>query len=298
MTRAPLAVLGVALLLTGGCARIVDANGYGFDDVTPLCPPVTEDQCRSGERFMYLVTELDTAREDTPGVLNGLNLDHSTDTVCGHEDFTAPDGTPGIDNQFVPLVLAAEASGGFDLAETSHQSVLDAMQLNLVDVTLVDDLEDDPCVQVTLRQGRPPAGMDASILDQEAPFGDVDVGVRLDYLTGAFMDPRACIQGGRLLVDFGGGRSRFPLGEEPIEISTSRNRINGRITPDRLLDTMQGGAVDTAEFSLAVEEGLGFSPEAFLSGQADLDPNGAGRCESLSFGFELEGVRVEPGNLL
>lgn len=294
-----LALAMTSLFGATGCALVVDANDYDFGaSEVPLCPPVTDEQCGTGERYTYLATSLDTARETEAGAVNGFDLDQTTAAVCGHDDHTAPDGTPGIDNGFLPLVLALEASAGISLAETSHQAVLDAVQLNLIDVSNVDDLDNDPCVDVALRQARLPEGVDATVLDQEAPFDEVDVGVRLDYETPSFTDPRACIVDGRLLVDFGDGRSRFPVGEEPIEIFTSRNRLSARLTEDRLLDGVQAGAVDTAEFSATIEEVVGFSPMAFLDGQADLDPDEAGRCQSLSFGFVLDGVRIEPGNLL
>lgn len=91
----------------------------------------------------------------------GLNLDGKN----GPNDFTHPDGTPGIDNQLfraTGCLVGYRAPDGLQYIFLKQAIKQQTFSRLMVELTGVDDLADDPEVQVTLYRGRDRLLTDAS----------------------------------------------------------------------------------------------------------------------------------------
>jgi hypothetical protein len=108
-------------------------------------------------------TCLEPTSVDTPPMLTvegkiayGENLDGNTDgsatpLSCPHENFTSPDGRPGIDNQLYRLlgcVFGFRSFGYFD-ANPNNNRKTQGLGMILIEITGVDDPRNDASVEVT-----------------------------------------------------------------------------------------------------------------------------------------------------
>jgi hypothetical protein len=164
--RAPI-LFACALALLGGCAE--DAGGASAE----LC-----SVSRSDESHLVVATQLHFMVPDDDGVSVGFDLDDrvsgaSDPPSCNRPDYVSPDGTPGIDNQFSVLWDVLVSAVG-DAVEGLVQGVInDGSLLLFFRLEGVDDMQNDPCVNVALFKGagRPDLGTSGFI----APSQTFDV---------------------------------------------------------------------------------------------------------------------------
>ena len=148
-----------------------------------LLPGCTDDAglCATGQQRdtqIVVTSQLHFVVPDEDGVSEGFDLDGRVsgekDTPsCSRRDYVAPDGTPGIDNQFSELWKVLIAAVG-DAVEGLIQGVInDGTLLLIFRVEGIDDPVNDSCVNVSLFKGagRPDLGTDGFI----APSQTFDV---------------------------------------------------------------------------------------------------------------------------
>lgn len=92
------------------------------------------------------------------GVIPGFDLDgHTTtpgnDEGCGKPDLTAPDGTPGVDNQLGNLWPALAPLIGTQLEGLLQGAVNEGRVLIMVEIAELDDLQNDDSVTVNIYRG-------------------------------------------------------------------------------------------------------------------------------------------------
>ncbi len=156
-----------ALALLAGCADDAGGASAGLCSVS-----------RSSDSQLVVATQLHFVVPDDDGVSVGFDLDDRVSGArdapsCNRPDYVAPDGTPGVDNQFSVLWDVLVSAVG-DAVEGLIQGVInDGTLLLLFRLEGVDDFQNDPCVNVALFKGagRPDLGTSGFI----APSQTFDV---------------------------------------------------------------------------------------------------------------------------
>jgi len=289
------AVASLLLLVLGGCSLSTDVNDYVFVD-SPCPRPAHE--CSGGRTMWFVISKNDIARSsgDMGQIVPGFDIDGTTDAVCGHRDQISPEGTPGIDNATTPLLSVVE-----DPMHPFPEATLDAIlagQLTIIQLSNVDDLANDDCIDMQIRQGLVPRGEDpATYLDADSdrvldPNLVVDVGG-----LGA-RDKRACTVGGVLHAYQGDTAALLPITADPTagpaEVETAALHTRAIVSEDGLTDAWEGGglAVEDVVAILRLSEQPGLV--SLLQRAADLYPGPDGSCSHLSFSFTFEAIPFTP----
>lgn len=87
-----------------------------------------------------------------------------TAATCAHEEFTAPDGRTGIDNQYYRFMgCEAAVKGAVKNAPSRRDSVKQMLFYRiLLEITGVDDERNDDAIELTIYKGRDPLVVDAA----------------------------------------------------------------------------------------------------------------------------------------
>ena len=122
-----------------------------------------------GNGPLFATRTVDLVGADADGHARGFNLDGTLgghDADCPMEDYTAPDGTPGIDNQVAKLLPILEANIGKALPTLVQTSVNDGQLSILVEIIGLDDPTRNGTVDVIFHQGagKPLLGTDGIML--------------------------------------------------------------------------------------------------------------------------------------
>ncbi len=107
---------------------------------------------------------------DGPAIVAGLDLDGedsstaSDTTACPHDDFTSPDGTTGIDNQYwraYGCVAAHQPGGLADRMYASGNFIREGIPM-LVEITGVNDRRNDDEVEIRILSSADTVSLDAN----------------------------------------------------------------------------------------------------------------------------------------
>lgn len=116
------------------------------------CEPSTSGTCAADPEEVWIVSELAFGRAEGR-VAPGFDLDGQIGVQCGTRDFTAPDGTPGIDNALAELLPLVEAQvGGLRLDGLVQNSIATGQILLAFQLAGVDGHVDDGCVGLRMRR--------------------------------------------------------------------------------------------------------------------------------------------------
>ncbi|MEO8604461.1 MAG: hypothetical protein ABI629_17955, partial [bacterium] len=155
--------------VTGTSAGVVCPGGFNlnpFEQVPPLADDCNDPTASHDAVFKTL---------SAAATVDGVDLDDTVSTradgdACAHDDFTDPDGAPGIDLQYWRAIGCVRGFQAGEIADTVvDQAVRDGSMTILVEVRGVDDAQndDDVRVQIYASTDPPPLGADGSVL----PFG-------------------------------------------------------------------------------------------------------------------------------
>ncbi|MEZ4433847.1 MAG: hypothetical protein R3F65_15690 [bacterium] len=230
------------------------------------------------------------------GVSEGFDLDAHvsgrTDPIgCRVADFEAPDGTPGIDNAFSQLLPLIEAGGGQALEGLVQSAVNEGDMLVVFELDGLDDLIDDDRLSLSVFRGTgdPFIGTDDRIepwqtydIDMAAPWShDADA-----RLTGGVIEAGPIdfelpifVFDFEFMITARDARLRLELGPHgPV-----RGVLGGAISIQNMLDIVEN--IDGGQQLPGIIRTLGAT-------YADLDPDEAGNCQSLSvaIAFDLTGA--------
>lgn len=279
------------LLATLGCAD--DPGADPFAGPAPAQCPAT-----AVERSI-VVTRMRFVKASAPGVSEGFDLDGrvsgSDDAAsCRRVDFTAPDGTAGVDNQLSYLVpvLEAQTAGALDAA---IQAAINGGQLMLsVTVEGLDDRRNDPCVHLVFRQlrGVPFVGSDQRI-DPGQTF-EVARDQPVSQVTARLRDG---------VVEAGPFTLALPVAvlDARFVLTLHNARVRLRWRDDDTFDGLIGGAIPADEL-IATVQTLGIPDELralvarLIRGITDSAPDADGNCQRFSAAmlFEGRGAFVNP----
>ena len=270
---------------TASDADIVDA------EAPEVGPPSTPTSGLTVIDTMGFATPEDGV-DGTPGFnLDGLVSDGRAPDSCGHADMTAPDGTPGVDNQLAAIVPLFELAGIGAAEDLIQNAVTNGGLLLMFQLDDVDSWQNDPEVTLTLRAGAgvPLLGTDGLVLagqtfslHPESP----------ETVAGA-----ASIRDG--VLEAGPFDLRIPVEVFGLayKLLLSESRVRARLTEDGgLAEGLLGGAVayeDLLEVGrLAARDDGSVLPaiEAVFGQSLDLRPDADGRCTHVSGAFRFSAV--------
>lgn len=278
-------------------ALVASLTGCGDEPVTAATVDAGAPRARCdspGRARTVVLASFGFVRVDAmrANVAEGFDLDGHVSATgdpvgCRHADFTAPDGTPGVDNQVARLlpVVDSMTGGAFD---GLIQSAVNNGQL-LVAVTLegVDDARDDDCVTLVFQrvQGMPLVGADMRL----------DPGQTFDLMRDeAVTRAPARIRGGVVEA----GPFTLPLPVAALDARFTLNlydaRVRATLRDDGGLAGVIGAGISAREFGdtisrYGIGEGLQMSIGGALRLFADLAPDEAGgACTQVSAGVRFD----------
>jgi hypothetical protein len=276
------ALLPLAAPLLGAC---------GGDDEPAPCSD-------SGRHLGAVITFATFARQLDDATAEGVDVDgmatgKQDEVGCFQQDFTAPDGRGGIDNQFATLLPLIEDFVGSENIDAILEGAIANGQLLLVlDVGGVDDPLNDSCVDVTLG-----AGTGTPLLDTEGlyeayqTFGFDAVAAPISHLPGGRIDNG--------VLDVGPGDLTLPVRilDADFNLVLRSGRFHLDVTPDALggvwLSGYAGGGIAVDDFS-AIIAGLNISDDIMMSVVpllaviADLGQDETGACSQVSAALRIE----------
>lgn len=155
---------GLLVVLLAGCAG--DAGQAPRDTAAASCD--------SEDNTVAYVVRLLAFSDAQDGVSEGFNLDDHVSVAgeaggCGKQDLVDPDGVEGIDNALAGLLPALEQTEGVAVESLVQEAVNTGALLIALEMTGVDDLQNDDCVTVRVgrAQGDPLIGNDGLLLDSQ-----------------------------------------------------------------------------------------------------------------------------------
>ena len=298
---------------------LVVGCGSETDDPAMMAQLCESETCES-HFFVANLVKVGQADPATPTIVPGFNLDGLVSTLddpegCFHEDFTSPppESTPGIDNQLGPIAMAL--AGTLDLDDAIRGNIEEGSLLILMKVEDIDDPMNDPRVTASLYLGALECGEPTA---ECAPVVDNGSG-RLEAGQTFNIDSRSLGSGGEPVVLAEGAivNGRLDVGPIPLDLSitlegttVTLNVEDAQIEADLASDGASlsggviGGALDIDETVASLSAAIPELPEelvrSVLTGQADLLPDEAGDCQSVSVGLvfgattAVEGTVVTP----
>jgi hypothetical protein len=253
------------------------------------CNSEPADDCRTGERKLWVMRSIEFARFEGDEAA-GFDLDDDEGKVCGHEDWTAPWGAEGVDNNLARLIPALESTEAVAVEAILLQTINRGELLILVETDAVDDPFEDRCVDATLMRGLPPVevGTDDLLLPGQTLEIDPDAPSSPTY-DGHIRDGVLHARGIQLSLP-------FQVLNEPIDFDISDGQLRMEVDEETgLAQGVAGGGVHVPSL-LAMANDLGIDDEvkgllnSVLPLMADLDADGDGECESLSIAFHFEAI--------
>ncbi|MCS6797874.1 MAG: hypothetical protein NZ898_05005 [Myxococcota bacterium] len=281
-----------------------------------------------GPTYFWVVNELNVAGANEMGIAPGFNLDgrvsdESDAQGCNKPDYTSPppDNEPGVDNQLGPI-LDALGGMGVDVGMEAQMAMAEGNLVVLVEATDVDDLRNDRSVGLSLLVAARKACMtgDADctptwtcdMADRECrppldSMGRIRAGGTFDVSRASYMadgmTPLVSVTGSIVNGRFRGGPIdlMLTLPVRGAELTLRIRRAQVRFNPSMTAATQGviGGSLNIDETVMAIRSVSTEIPESLvrsvLEGNADLDPNAEGECESISLGMTFAGVNATKG---
>lgn len=257
--------------------------------------PVEEAPAVADPRtYTIVMSTLAFGRRDEQGAAWGFDLDGHVsaagdDEGCGHADLVDPDGLPGVDSAFSGIVPTLEASEAGAVEGLVQDSIENGQLLLLVELSGVDDPENDDCVDVRVVRGAgtPLVGTDGTLLD----------GQTFAAAPGAQPEEVACVP----LVDGSvrAGPFAIDLDLQVLDVELTFGLAEAYVRLDLAPDGRTawgyfGGGVPTSDILVIVDEGdlQDIAPlvRSLVGAAADMEPNDAGTCDALSIVFEFGGI--------
>jgi len=271
--------------------------------------PDSEPACGGDKTNVFVISQLSFSREVSDGVSAGFDLDGATtaagdETGCGLQDYTDPDGTPGIDNQFarvLPVLETTEAQALEPLiqAAVDDGSLLITLELGHVDTDISTSGgsagsvvgTSDSCVDFALARatGTPSIGTDGRMewyqtLAREPNSARSEAGqVVLEdgrlQAQGLEVTIPVTILGHELLVTVLSGSLRFDVQPD----GSVAGYLAGGLDQSQLLSIAETDNIDSEVTDLV---------SSLLDYNVDLAPDDAGTCQQLSITLKFVAIPV------
>jgi hypothetical protein len=280
-------------LIATAIALSLYAIGCADDQETTSAASPALD-CGPGTPRSFVITNLGFTRVDpetqaAPGFdVDGVVSDGSDAASCYKKDFTSPEGTPGIDNQLAALIPDVEAILGNAVDGLIQGAINNGDLLIVLDVTGADNLQDDPCVDLTVRTvlGKPTLGTDGVIEAYQTydpdPEGEVSRATQ-----GKIEDGVLTIGPFELAIPIAIFDVAFT-----IHVHDALVRLGVGAEDGIPKEGMLGGGVVGQEIIDGVKDGAGvykYIPvlTVVMKGSTDLARDAEGTCQQISAGLRI-----------
>ncbi|MCA9580926.1 MAG: hypothetical protein KC416_03970 [Myxococcales bacterium] len=273
--------------------------------------------CGGEESLFYVLGAIDVARptEAEGSEARGYDLDCRSDLACecreqkGNgecKDFTGPDGTKGIDNQFARLeaaimsVLPISAEIKKNIGEGD---LLILVELSNLDTKDISDATDDECVTVDILTGLVPGGglpeLDGDVLKPGQTF-DIDSRSIEDMVP--LVRVTATLTKGKLKAGPTTLPLTLPFGSENVELTIQDAQLTANVTATELSAGLLGGVLDVTETIGAVTKVEKYAEidevlEPLLTKFADMNPDDDNACTAVSAALTFEGIEAKKGKV-
>lgn len=259
--------------------------------------PCPDDTCGSVDATAsWVVTRMDFARRDEE-TGNGLGFDidgHVTSAGdsegCGLPDIEDGQGNAGIDSAFAALLPTLEATQAVAVSGLIQDSINSGELLIMPELTRVESIDDDECVDFTLwrAEGDPMMGTDGVILDAQT-FAHSDA-VEPGVVRSAFVEDSTLLVSG---FDYD-----LPLQvlDLAVVFHTTDVHLYQEMQEDGTVWGYFGGAVPLSDFDAITEltdiGDVGELLAGLLPYAADIDLDDDGECDAITITFEYEGTEA------
>ncbi len=251
------------------------------------------ESCGDPESTHTLVLSVLTfGRTEDDGTTWGFDLDgrvsDATDWEgCYRPDQVSPEGVEGIDSAFTLLVSPLEATEGAAVEGLIADSIVNGELILLIELSGVDDLYNDDCVDATLYRGSgtPLVGTDGVILDGQT----FSINDQIDPLVarGSIVDGAMVVSGLQVLLP-------LQILDAELELSLNNASLRANLAEDGHATGFFGGGVPTHQITdIAYEEdvdSLAELIEGLVDLSADLEPDDLGVCQEISLTLEYEAI--------
>jgi hypothetical protein len=277
-------------------SSIAACGGAADDTIYPEADGTTSLPEDGPQSRLVVFQKLGVAKLVEEGMAPGFNIDALVSEAgdaegCGHADLTAPDGTPGIDNQLAGLVPLLELAGLGAFESLLQSTIEDGGILIMLQIDGVDDFLNDDEVSVMVRAGHgvPLLGTDGLVLSGQT--------FSLNEESPDSLAENARIEDG--VLHAGPFEARLPLVVFGMkyEITFHNTQIRAEITDDGgLVNGLMGGGVALedlyaiGEIAAADDASVLAGIKLVVGGAGDLAPNEAGECQQISGTFEFAAV--------
>ena len=241
----------------------------------------------SRSSYQLLVTGLRFPFEGPEGIVPGFDLDGAVSDPsqphpCGWDDFTSPYGTPGIDNQAAILSPLFDAVG-FGQAHQYLQTSIEASGFFILfDLSGVDDLENDPEIDVVYEVGGGSGVMDSA-------------GTLVPYQTMCVQDDSPSVVATEAYIEDGVLHAKFDaivllisMFERVYPFTIAETHLMGNISGEGFItDGVVGGRLSIEELLNLISKmgqnqgGLTETMQPIIAGLGDL-PSESGECGGMS----------------
>jgi hypothetical protein len=260
------------------------------------------DRCVGGKSQTTIISKLAFARQKE-GVTAGFDIDGFTSdgfqteqqetTSCSQMDFEDANGKQGIDNQLARLMPLLDTVTAADVNLIIKGAIENGQLLTTVTLDGVDDLQNDPCVEVTFKAalGTPTLGTDDE-LDPSQTF-EHDVTGPTSRAVGAIKD--GYLEVGPFELDL-----LVVVFAEKFNLHLSRAYVRAKLDPSepgRMTGAI-GGGVKIQELDEIIQQfdlnsGERDAASNFVKGLGDLDYDPATKkCTAISVGVTMSGRRA------
>lgn len=288
--RSGLSLLALALpLLLSSCDDTVFGEG---DEVMadPDAPSCDSDL----HKAVFVIDIMAFAEMNDDGEVWGFDLDGDVTDLgdskgCGKRDFTDPEGTEGIDNAFAQLLPALENTEAVAIKGLLQDAIASGELLLMLEVTGLDDLENDDCVTVTFGQalGDPLIGTDTQMLDGQSFGRDPD--------RPPVVMEGATLVDGTVMAEGLAFELNLQILDAPLAIKVTDGAVRMDLSPDGSEATGYFGGGFSIDYVMevvddnAIDDTLTELLRVALPAAADLD-GPEGECKYMSVAFEYDAI--------
>jgi hypothetical protein len=274
-------------LLTSLLFSCADKDGQN----TPEDDSNITGSCTEGETVTAVFSFFGYSRNEN-GVSWGFNLDDHVSEAgdpegCNKADFVDPLGNEGIDNALSNLLPALESTEAAALEPLLQQSINTGDLLIMIEITGIDDRNNDDCVSVGFYRGKgsPMIGTNGMLLDGQSferdlslPYSIVEnVSIENGHMTAMPLDIQIPAQ----------------ILDEALNLHIYNGGLDITLLDDGGLQGFLGGSIPISFLTDIIELDDVNLPEgvsALLYAAADLYPDDEGVCEYLSVAFQYEAI--------
>lgn len=228
------------------------------------------------------------------GTSPGFDLDGIVSTStdprgCKIADYVSPEGVPGIDNGFARVVPALDLTEAVAVEGLIAQSIAAGDLLVSLELTGVDDTQNDDCVGLTIGRatGDVLLGTDGALEPGQTFDHDPDLpSVHFDGLS---------IVDGRVVASPLDWSLPLQIFDVSLDFQLTGGTIQIDLDPEGGMTGVIGGAVSTDYIvniagSENVDPALVGIVSALLETTADLNPDSDGVCQDISVNLEYQAI--------